>query len=169
MFPWPIRTSELLVFHCLSLLVELHVPENKHLCKTCKHNVMNAAMHQPAHQHPVWDSSCRGGAWPSLLPVMSLINHMIRRDLCFFMDDDSRDGQLRMLSSRLAECCRQSLQERHEGQNLIQVRINPGWTSSRPGYVFTLFWNMEIELPVFVPHFLLIVSINTTNQFNQRV
>lgn len=113
-------------------LFELQVSENvKHA-----NNVVNA-MHQSANQHPAWDVTCRGKVWPFLLPEMSLINHMIRRDLCFFMDDNSSDGQLRMLQPRLAKRRRQSLQERYEGQSLVQiqvqvlsqVRINPGQTS----------------------------------------
>lgn len=99
-------------------LFELQVSEHvKHA-----NNVVNA-MHQSANQHPAWDVTCRGKVWPFLLPVTSLINHMIRRDLCFFMDDNSSDGQLRMLQPRLAKRRRQSLQERYEGQSLIQIQV----------------------------------------------
>lgn len=33
--------------------------------KTCKHNVLNAAMHQPANLCSAWDSTCRGRSDPS--------------------------------------------------------------------------------------------------------
>lgn len=45
----------------------------------------------------------------SHLPVTSLIDHVIRRNLRFFVDDDSGDGQLRMLPPRLAQRRRQGL------------------------------------------------------------
>lgn len=99
-------------------LAELQVSEHvKHA-----NNVVNA-MHQSANLHSAWDVTCGGKVWPFLLPVMSLINHMIRRDLCFFMDDNSSDGQLRMLQPRLTKRRRQSLQERYEGQSLVQIQV----------------------------------------------
>lgn len=101
------------------LLIEPHVPDTNTHVKHANRKLY-AAMHQsatmqPANQHPAWDPTCRGVV--SLVPVMSLVNHMIRRDLGFFMDNNPCDRQLRMLPPCLAERRRQRLKEGHKGQS----------------------------------------------------